>query len=80
MNRARAQHLVEQQMMGWNAEPSVILETLTPDCVNIESHGPTYRDRSPLKEESLLDLNDQEDSLADKLRNQTIACQMTYGA
>lgn len=39
-----ARELVERYVRGWRTNDlSGILTTLTPDCVVMESHGPTYR-------------------------------------
>ena len=43
MKPKAARQLVEDYVNGWrNSDPQKILSTLTPDCVVIESHGPTY--------------------------------------
>jgi hypothetical protein len=44
VNQKAAQQLVEDYVEGWrNNDPDKIECTLTPDCIVIESHGPTYR-------------------------------------
>ena len=44
MNQDAARQLVEDYVEGWKQDdPGMILDTLSPDCVVIESHGPTYR-------------------------------------
>lgn len=45
-----ATRLVGGYVEGWKAADSdLILDTLEPDCVVIESHGPTYRGRDQVK-------------------------------
>lgn len=44
MEREQARQLVQQYVQGWKENnPALILSTLAPDCLIIESHGPTYR-------------------------------------
>ncbi len=44
MERERASRLIHGYMEGWIAgNLPQILDTLDPDCLIIESHGPTYR-------------------------------------
>ena len=39
-----ATRLIRDYVEGWKeGDPVAILKTLSPDCVVIESHGPTYR-------------------------------------
>ena len=46
MNEQLAKSIIETYVTGWlENNPEQILETLTPDCLIIESHGPTYRGR-----------------------------------
>jgi hypothetical protein len=44
MEREQAKRLVTYYVQGWkDSNPALILSTLAPDCLIIESHGPTYR-------------------------------------
>jgi hypothetical protein len=44
MNRQKAHQLVTAYAEGWKTnDPPKIIDTLAPDCVIVESHGPTYR-------------------------------------
>jgi ketosteroid isomerase-like protein len=44
MDSERARALITSYVEGWRAgDVDRVLSTLTPDCVVIESHGPTYR-------------------------------------
>ena len=44
MKHQQARQLVETYVGGWRENDlSKILSTLWPDCIIIESHGPTYR-------------------------------------
>lgn len=44
MVREKAQQLVQQYVQGWRENsPALILASLAPECLIIESHGPTYR-------------------------------------
>jgi hypothetical protein len=44
MKRLEAHQLVIAYVEGWKTgTPSQIIDTLAPDCVIVESHGPTYR-------------------------------------
>jgi hypothetical protein len=44
MNRQEAQRLITAYIKGWKINnPAQVIATLAPDCVAVESHGPTYR-------------------------------------
>lgn len=44
MNRQDASILITAYVEGWKINaPAQIIDTLAPDCIIIESHGPTYR-------------------------------------
>jgi uncharacterized protein (TIGR02246 family) len=44
MNKKEAETLIDAYVDGWRKnDGSKILATLAPDCVIVESHGPTYR-------------------------------------
>ncbi|MFL7790537.1 MAG: nuclear transport factor 2 family protein [Anaerolineae bacterium] len=44
MNRQKASKLITAYVKGWKINnPAQIIGTLAPDCVVVESHGPTYR-------------------------------------
>lgn len=44
MERLEAHQLVTAYVEGWKiSNPSQIVDALAPDCVIVESHGPTYR-------------------------------------
>jgi ubiquinone/menaquinone biosynthesis C-methylase UbiE len=44
MNRQKAHELITAYIEGWQTnDPTRVINTLAPDCVIIESHGPTYR-------------------------------------
>jgi hypothetical protein len=44
MKRLEAHQLVTAYAEGWKTnDPPQIIATLAPDCVIVESHGPTYR-------------------------------------
>jgi hypothetical protein len=44
MDRQKAYDLINAYIEGWKInDPAQIIATLAPDCVIIESHGPTYR-------------------------------------
>jgi ketosteroid isomerase-like protein len=46
MNRQQASQLVIAYAESWKTnDPARITATLAPDCVIVESHGPTYRGR-----------------------------------
>ena len=51
MNEQQALALVTQYVEGWkNNRPEQILAALTPECLIIESHGPTYRGRDHIRQ------------------------------
>jgi hypothetical protein len=44
MNRQEAHRLITAYVEGWKINnPAQIIDTLAPNCVIVESHGPTYR-------------------------------------
>ena len=44
MNRQKAYELINAYVEGWKINnPAQIIATLAPNCVIVESHGPTYR-------------------------------------
>lgn len=46
MDRIQAYNLISNYITGWvENNPEKILESLTDDCVIVESHGPVYRGR-----------------------------------
>jgi hypothetical protein len=46
LNHQQALTLINAYVEGWkNNRPDQIVGTLAPDCLVIESHGPTYRGR-----------------------------------
>lgn len=46
MDQQTAHRLVTDYVEGWiNNQPEQVLSTLKPDCLIIESHGPTYQGR-----------------------------------
>ena len=49
MKREDAESLIQRYVEGWRkADRDKILDTLAPDCVIVESHGPTYRGRAAI--------------------------------
>jgi ketosteroid isomerase-like protein len=46
VNCQKARQLIAAYVEGWKVnDPARVIATLTPDCVVVESHGPTYRGR-----------------------------------
>jgi hypothetical protein len=44
MHTSPAEALVRAYVDGWKqSDPAAVLATLAPDCLIVESHGPTYR-------------------------------------
>jgi hypothetical protein len=51
VNEQQARTLVMAYVEGWkHNNPETVLETLTPDCLIIESHGPTYSGRDHVRQ------------------------------